>query len=765
MQETETLTSKSPPAVQTATSSRRRQQRRKFVDVLAKRVFGAGGFAIVASILAILVFILLEILPLFRAAQVERLSQFELQQILPAPDNLAQVVAVGLDENQEIGYLVTEEGSILFYSPGDGKVNRRFALDLDGRKISSVAQSLKGTLLLVGTDDGRAYLVAIVFGSRFVAGARTYDPGLASVQSFEVDPAGQALIAIAFGGDGTDAVAIAAITADNRIQVIVRKQEESLFGDAEIDSTHTELQRIWRGRQVSIALSGSLDNLYTGSDDGKIYHWQINEEGEPAFVATARANAAGHAITKLNFLIGSRTLIVGDDAGGLGAWFLVRDQTSAYGWRLTRIRQMSANPAAVTALAVSARGKGFISGDAAGNLLLQYSTSGRLLARFAVEHRAGVRFINYAPKANAALVVDSQGRLSHWRIDSPHPEAGFNAFFGKVWYEGYEKPEYVWQSTGGSDEFEPKLSLVPLIFGSLKGTLYTLIISIPLAILAALYTSQFMHPTLKNKIKPAVEVMAALPSVVLGFLGGLWLAPRVELVVPALILMAFVLPTTVMLASFCWTRLPHRIRQRFRPGIESALLIPVLLLGAWLCIQLNTVVETTFFVQGFKTWLHESIGLHYDQRNALVVGIAMGFAVIPIIYTISEDALSNVPKSLVSGSLALGATPWQTAIRVVLPTAAAGIFSAIMIGLGRAVGETMIVLMATGNTPIMEWNIFNGFRTLAANIAVEVPEAPVGGTLYRVLFLAAMLLFVITFAVNTLAEVVRQHLRTKYQKL
>jgi phosphate transport system permease protein len=143
----------------------------------------------------------------------------------------------------------------------------------------------------------------------------------------------------------------------------------------------------------------------------------------------------------------------------------------------------------------------------------------------------------------------------------------------------------------------------------------------------------------------------------------------------------------------------------------------------------------------------------------------MGFAVIPIIFSVSEDAFSNVPRTLVAGSLALGATRWQTVTRVVLPTASPGIFSAIMIGFGRAVGETMIVLMATGNTPIMDWNPFNGFRTLSANIAVEIPEAPHGGTLYRTLFLAALLLFLLTFAVNTIAELVRQHLRNRYANL
>jgi len=140
----------------------------------------------------------------------------------------------------------------------------------------------------------------------------------------------------------------------------------------------------------------------------------------------------------------------------------------------------------------------------------------------------------------------------------------------------------------------------------------------------------------------------------------------------------------------------------------------------------------------------------------------MGFAVIPIIFTISEDALSSVPQHLKAASLALGASPWQTATRVILPTASAGIFSALMVGFGRAVGETMIVLMATGNTPIMEWSLFNGMRTLSANIAVEISEAPQGGTLFRVLFLSALLLFLLTFLVNTLAEVLRQRLRRKY---
>ena len=195
------------------------------------------------------------------------------------------------------------------------------------------------------------------------------------------------------------------------------------------------------------------------------------------------------------------------------------------------------------------------------------------------------------------------------------------------------------------------------------------------------------------------------------------------------------------------------------------MLLPVIVLLVVAAMGLAAPIEQVFFGGSLRNWFSQQVGISYDQRNALVVGVAMGFAVIPTIFSIAEDAVFGVPKSLSDGSLALGATRWQTLVRVVLPTASPGIFSALMIGLGRAVGETMIVLMATGNTPVMDWNIFEGMRTLAANIAVEMPESEVGSSHYRILFLAALVLFMFTFVVNTGAEVVRQRLREKYSSL
>jgi len=138
------------------------------------------------------------------------------------------------------------------------------------------------------------------------------------------------------------------------------------------------------------------------------------------------------------------------------------------------------------------------------------------------------------PRADGILVKRGAS-VERYSLDNPHPEFSWRALFGRVWYEGYHARDYVWQSTGATDDFEPKLSLVPLIFGTIKATLYALVFAMPLAVFGALYTSQFVHPRIKARVKPTVEIMAALPSVVIGFIAGLWLASRVETHIPPML--------------------------------------------------------------------------------------------------------------------------------------------------------------------------------------------------------------------------------------
>jgi phosphate transport system permease protein len=231
--------------------------------------------------------------------------------------------------------------------------------------------------------------------------------------------------------------------------------------------------------------------------------------------------------------------------------------------------------------------------------------------------------------------------------------------------------------------------------------------------------------------------------------------------------MIVLVPSSAALVAFAISRwMNPRLRRWMREVPESTVAwldLGKFLAGAAATVTLALLVAVALTSAGWDP--RGGFVDTYVQRNALVVGFIMGFAVIPIIYTLAEDALSAVPEHLRAASLGAGATPWQTAMRIIVPTAMSGLFSAAMVGLGRAVGETMIVLMAAGNTPVMDWNIFNGFRTLSANIAVELPEAVRNSTHYRMLFLAALSLFAITFVVNTLAELVRLRFRKRAYQL
>jgi phosphate transport system permease protein len=291
------------------------------------------------------------------------------------------------------------------------------------------------------------------------------------------------------------------------------------------------------------------------------------------------------------------------------------------------------------------------------------------------------------------------------------------------------------------------------------------LVAAPLALGGAIFTAYFMAPAMRAQVKPLIELMEAMPTVILGFLAGLWLAPFMAGHMIGILLLLLLLPVVTLLTAIFWQLLPRSLSSRVADGWQAAILLPVIILCGSACFSLSPVLEQSLFAGDFILWLTHDLGVDFHQRNALVVGIAMGFAVIPSIFTIAEDAIFSVPRQLTMGSLALGASAWQTLVGVVLPTAGAAIVSALIIGFGRAIGETMIVLMATGNTPIMEANIFEGMRTLAANMAIEVPEAQANSTHYRVLMLAALVLFCMTFVFNTVAELLRQRLRIKYSAL
>ena len=736
------------------TAGRSRQARRYAVDRLAGIVVTIGGLAVILSILSLLGFIAFEVYPLWQAPEATRTANV-------APTGAGAWLAPTVTEDRRAVLTLTGDGHALLVRATDGAVQAQTPLPVDPEGMTAVSGA-------VPIRGGRAFWLS---GNGFLQSARVQTETGKEAASIQVapigawkltDPVPSARLVVRATGDTTLTAIVA--TPDGGVKTLALAQKRSLFGRGEVQEIRAGLP-MDEMRATALALSDDAQTAYVGTADGFVLRWSLVDPASPRLIErtdVTRDRQSG--ISALELLIGSRTLIAGDQRGGLSAWSAVPDSSAAGGSRLERIHDLEPLPAGVTSLAVSGRDKRFAAGAADGSVRVYQTTTETIRAELAAGAR-GVRALAFAPKANGLIALTGGDELQVWSIDDPHPEISVSALFGKIWYEGYAEPAYVWQSTGGTDQFEPKLSLVPLILGTMKGTLYSLLFAAPVAILAALYTSQFCHPRLRSWIKPTVELMAALPSVVLGFLAGLWLAPLLEHRLPGIFATMLVAPGAIFLAGSLWMYAPVRLRQRLAwPGAELLLIVPLLLLGIYIGMTISPSLEHWLFAGDFRHWLVERGG-RIDQRNSVVVGFALGFAVIPVIFTIAEDAISNVPQRLVSASLALGATRWQTALRVVLPTASAGIFSAVMVGFGRAVGETMIVLMATGNTPILDWSLFTGMRTLSANIAVEIPEAPFGGTLYRVLFLAALLLFVVTFVLNTAAELVRQRLRKRYQNL
>ncbi|WP_273528210.1 ABC transporter permease subunit [Pseudomonas sp.] len=734
----------------------RKRRIRALKDHLARWYVTIGGLAVLGAITLIFFYLGQVVLPMFQGAELEAR---EVQRPAWLAED-SQALLLAIEEQNQVAMRLNAEGQVRFFALADGAplANIALALPADSR-IVSVGQDTPGTRRLVlGLSNGQALVIEHEYQITYPNNQKTITPRIVypfGEQPLQLDGEGRAIEQAAVSLNGKTLLVAGATGTALHAQRIA-SSENLLTGEVTLEQQRLDLPQLAepiRALQIDprhmwlYAVSGKAS-----ADVFDLRRKQLN--GRYKLVAD------GAEITAVSPLLGGISLMIGDSKGGIGQWFMVRGADGSA--ELRNVRNFTLADSPVSQILPEERRKGFLALDRAGTLGIFHSTAHRTLLKEQVADGAALAALS--PRATRLLVESSQG-LQRFVVDNPHPEISWSSLWGKVWYESYAEPDYVWQSTSANTDFEPKLSLAPLAFGTLKAAFYAMLLAAPLAICAAFYTAYFMAPALRRKVKPVIELMEALPTVILGFFAGLFLAPFLENHLPGIFSLLLLMPLGILFAAWSWSRLPERVRLSVPEGWEALLLIPVVLLVSIGSLAISGHLENWLFGGDMRLWLSNDLGIPFDQRNALVVGLAMGFAVIPTIYSIAEDAVFSVPKSLTLGSLALGATPWQTLTRVVLLTASPGIFSALMIGMGRAVGETMIVLMATGNTPIMEANIFEGMRTLAANVAVEMPESEVGGTHYRVLFLAALVLLMFTFVMNTLAELIRQRLRGKYASL
>ena len=733
--------------------------RAKRNDRIARWVITLGGMLVILSVIFILLQIASVALPLFKSPDAEIFAKFPLPEATEG-----DVLAVGVDEYLETGFYLDSSGTFHFFETHNGKLTDQTqpAKPVGADQLVAVEPYGKLQFSLLW-DDGTLNLQQVIFQPFFDEhdnNRRTIRHQVMARGSFPADSAAEILRSVARISDEDQRTRVDLLTG-NRLKVTQIVLTESLFGDAEEETFTEEIELPQRGEILALSLNNAGTELYLGTDKGYLIRLSLQEPGEALIEDDLLAFEDGRSITALALFFGDYSLAVGDDQGNVTAWFPIRPEANSARKVLTRIHDLSQHDGPVVALQQSLRDKSMLSLGQDGLLHLDHMTSERHLLTLG-NHEPITRFA-FSTRSDGLIALNAENRASVWKFDNPHPEVSWATLFGKVWYEGYDSPEYVWQSSSASDDFEPKLSLTPLIFGTLKGTFYAMLFAVPLALFGAIYTSQFCRPRLREIIKPAVEVMAAIPTVIIGFLAALWLAPIIEKSLGAVFMSVVFVPVGLMIAIIIWQSLRrNESLKRLERGYEFLAIAPIVVLSIAIATTLGPLAENLLFDGDLKQWLFLEAGTRYDPRNCIIIAFGMGFAVIPIIFTIAEDSLSNVPPALKAASLACGASRWQTVWRVILPSASPGIFAGSMIGFGRAVGETMIVLMATGNTAIMDLSIFNGMRPLSSNIAVEIPEAPHGGTLYRTLFLSAVILFIMTFVVNTVAEVIRQRLRKKY---
>ncbi|QDY42678.1 ABC transporter permease subunit [Candidatus Pantoea soli] len=678
---------------------------RRAIDQLVRRTVTACGVGILLLMLLLFFWLIWVVLPLFTAPAMHPTLSQQLWDTQPA-------LALGSDG--QLGWRISRHEA-------------RF-IPLDGQPASAALALSSPPDAAVTSSDSRSVLLNVQ-GALLLM-----QPVIRQHQGEWRFPLGDRPLPLPQG-----AVSQMALSALSDHQWRVAAQTPAGISLLTFADRTSVSQILLSGQQADHLLLSPDGTLLYASAGRLLRVWQISDAG----AQLRETQTLAQPPQSLHLLAGGRTLLI-QDARGVQQWFAI---TSANGPRLQAIHTFARSRDA-QGVVPEAQRRVFATFTAQGTLSLFASKQdGPILTR---QLAPGIRALAFTPRGDG-LIVERAGQWQQFALENPWPDVTWRNLWQKIWYENYPQADWVWQSTAAGDSYQAKFSLIPMVLGTLKAAALALLFATPLALAAAMYTAWFMSPGLRRWVKPGIEMMGALPSVVIGLIAGVWLAPHIRSALIGVLLLPLVLAATLLLCGVLSPRLPARWR---RPGFEVLLLLPVLLVVTLLTLWLST-----------QLWPHLSSQLlHYEQRNLLVAALAMGFALVPLIFTLSEDALFSVPGALGQGSLALGATPWQTLTRVVLPGASAGIFAALMIGFGRAVGETMIVLMATGNTPVSEGGLFTGLRALSANIAIEMPEAAAGSAHYRILFLSALLLLLFTLVINTVAELIRQRLRQRYSQ-
>ena len=731
------------------------------IDKLADRTITIGGIAVIMAVLVIMVFLVQQVVPLFSGGEIKEHTAYDI------PDRSSEPLNVIMDENKTIAAMVLRDGTVKVFHAKSGTALAQKTFSLNNKTVTAFSHTVDRQHVAFGFSDGTVRTGRIDMTAELLPADAVNESSLRKIddrdstdgssifsrttggqirkvsistkleEEVPIFHSGKPVIALAYkiGGEAERPTkAVIAVSESGEVEAVLAQSTLNLLTNALQTEVSTEkLPSLREGvKPAYVLLTDNFDRLMFAEKNGTVYRYDLLNLQKARLVETAKIVPPGVELDSFGYLLGATSIMAGGSDGSVNVFFVLdrKDAGTADGKVIVHTRNYESQPSAVTAFDASQRGKGFVTADDRGNILVRHGTSQKTLLRF---HAGGagdkpIRYagLSFAPRLNGLIAIQDNGAVDFWDFEIAHPETSWRTLFGKVWYEGYPAPTFTWQSSAASDSYESKYSLIPLIFGTFKATIYSLLFAIPIALLSAIYTSEFVHYRIRSVLKPTMELMASLPSVVLGFVAALVLAPVVENWIAAVLLAFVVGPLCLIIAAYLWQLLPLRFIIRYQGYSKFFLMMAVVSLGFYLAYLLGPHFENFFFNGDFKAWANGDFGSDapvlfllllpfsilfagymlsrfygekfrsyvrtlswsraafmdmlrwfavsgggivlayaaanvlgamgvsvrggfmgtYVQRNALVVGFVMGFAVIPIIYTIADDALNAVPEHL-----------------------------------------------------------------------------------------------------------------------
>ena len=586
----------------------------RFADRLSAVCITVGGIGTILAVSAVFLFLASVVVPLFTRGEAKPKLEKPLALTAwnsPHSHGAGSPLHMGIDEYRVAAWTFDSDGAVRLFRAdnGDSIVTLR-AVGADS--LSTASFDIASKSFALGMRDGSIRFARLQFRTDY-ADASTV-PEAANLKIGGTIVAGGAIVQMTSDGSlrrqtptlkiDAEAPAVArgairhidhiargsgyvcaAIGESDTVAVCRVDHDENEFtGEDSVTVSKGVLPPSAKAEHVLVAEAGSV--VYAVDRDGEATAWDVRDVTSPALLASADFADGDRRVTVVAPLLGRTTALVGTDDGIVSAWFCYKPRGSNK-FQLARSQHFDYEGVAVTTIVSSARERVFLVGYSDGRVRVFHATSGKRVLDFQVGENPGfqqpllssalgVTPAAFAPKSNGLVLLTGTGEYFHsYDIDLKYPEVTPRALFRPVWYEGYPAPAHVWQSSAATDDFEPKLGMWPLVFGTIKATIYSMLFGVPLALLAAIFTSEFVSPGARPRLKTLIESMASLPSVVLGFLAALVIAPFVQRVVPSVMVAFIVVPASLLLTAYIWQLLPQmwtRRMERFRVAIALAVL-------------------------------------------------------------------------------------------------------------------------------------------------------------------------------------------------